>query len=74
MAEAKVEWEKEIMAQVSSLKRRSRAGFEKWSNRYRKFSLKKLKNSRALSVGQECSRVLTKIFEHSRQLTGVVQF
>jgi len=28
VAEAKVEWQKEIMAQVSSLKRRSRAGFE----------------------------------------------
>ena len=28
VAEAKVEWENEIMAQVSSLKCRSRAGFE----------------------------------------------
>ena len=40
VAEAKVEWEKEIMAQVSSLKRKSRVGFEKWSNRCRKISLK----------------------------------
>lgn len=65
VAEAKVEWEKEIMAQVSSLKRRSRVGFEIIIKSLSKNFLKKLKDPRALSVSQECSRVLKKISEHS---------
>ena len=39
VAEAKVEWEKEIMAQVSSLKCRSRASVKRWSNHLRKISI-----------------------------------
>ena len=45
VAEAKVEWEKEIMAQVSSLNCRSRTGFENLSNR-------SLENSRLSTVSR----------------------
>lgn len=60
VAEAKVEWEKEIMAQVSSLKRRSRVGFEIIIKSLSKNFLKKVKES-ASTVSKsgmlgECSR------------------
>lgn len=72
VAEAKVEWEKEIMAQVSSMTCSSRpAGFEKWSNRSRKLSLF-LKKVREFASTVSRSRVLTSISEHSRELTSVL--
>lgn len=71
VAEAKVEWEKEIMVQVSSMTCSSRAGFEKWSNRSRKLSLF-LKKVREFASTVSRSRVLTSIFEHSRELTSVL--
>lgn len=65
VAEAKVEWEKEIMAQVSSLKRRSRVGFEIIIKSLSKNFLKKVKGS-ASTVSK--SGMLTSTQENFRAL------
>lgn len=65
VAEAKVEWEKEIMAQVSSLKRRSRVGFEIIIKSLSKNFLKKVKGS-ASTVSK--SGMLTSAQENFRAL------
>lgn len=68
MAEAKVEWEEEVMAQVSTLK----CSFENWSNYFRKISVKgyriasTLSSSGILTNAHDYFRALTTAHEHSR--------
>lgn len=69
MAEAKVEWEKEVMAQVSTLK----FSFEKWPNYFRKISVKAsyriastLSSSEILTNARDYFRALTTAHEHSK--------
>ena len=69
VAEAKVEWEKEVMAQVSTQK----FSFEKWPNYFRKISVKAsyriastLNSSEILTNAHDYFRALTTVHEHSK--------